>query len=371
MGKHGATVLALLLAAASTAAAQSGPVGYWKGDDGAGPTNALDSSGFGNNGTYQSGATTSTSVPTLQFPNTHSMQFTTAGAIVDAPGFSWPTGGPVTVAYWNNVTTAQVRNSSAFNVGNTDQPNRFHAHSPWSDSNLYWDYGDIGTTGRISASYTTSLNKWTHVALVSAGIGGNFKAIYLDGVQVATAATSDGPDVPLTGIGIGRWPGPNLDHAGMIDDFRIYDRVLTQAQITALAGGFTEPAAPTGLMATPGLGQIMLTWNASAGATSYNLKYATSTGGPYTTVPVAGTSYNHTGLPDTTTYYYVVSAIGTLGEGPNSPEISATTLTPPPPPPRTGTNRRSDCGCASIPVPGLWPWSLLALALALGLAARR
>ena len=40
----------------------TGPVGYWKGDDGGPPPTgnvAKDSSGFGNNGTYQGSATTS------------------------------------------------------------------------------------------------------------------------------------------------------------------------------------------------------------------------------------------------------------------------------------------------------------------------
>lgn len=370
MGKTGVASLALLFAAATAAAAQSGPVGYWKGDDGASPTTAADSSGLGNNGTYQSGATTSATIPTLQFTNTRSMSFTTAGAVVNAPGFSWPTGGPVTVAFWNNVASAQVRASSAFNVGNTDTPNRFHVHAPWSDSNIYWDYGDLGN-GRISAGYAAYLNKWTHVALVSAGNGGTFKAIYLDGVAVASGAVSDGPDIAMTGVNIGRWPGTSLDHQGLIDDFRIYDRVLTPAQIQALAQGFSEPAAPAGLSATPGMGQIQLVWNAVTGATSYTLRWATTAGGPYTAVPAAGTSYTHAGLPDTTTYYYVVSAIGTIGEGPNSGEIPATTLTPPPPPPRTGTNRRSDCGCASIPPPAGGAWGLLALAAAIALAARR
>ena len=34
MGQRASAVLAFLLAAATSAAAQSGPVGYWKGDDG-------------------------------------------------------------------------------------------------------------------------------------------------------------------------------------------------------------------------------------------------------------------------------------------------------------------------------------------------
>src|SRR5688572_5567670 len=271
MGKTGAPVwtfilsVGILMAAAAAAEAQAGPVGYWKGDDGATPTSALDSAGT-SNGTYVSGATTSTNVPTLQFANPTSMQFTTAGAAINIPGFSWPTGGPVTVAFWNNVATAQVQQSSAFSVGGLNAPNRFHVHAPWNDAtpNIYWDYGDYGTPGRINTSYVPYLNKWTHVALVSAGNSGNFKAIYLDGVLAVSATTSDGPDVALSGLTIGRWPGSS-EHKGLIDDFRIYSYVLQDTQIAALAAGSTEPAVPTGLGAAggPGLGEISVAWSAT------------------------------------------------------------------------------------------------------------
>lgn len=356
----------------SAALAQTGPAGYWKGDDGAAPTTAADSSGNGNNGTYQSGATTSTSVPTLTFANPSSFSFTTAGAVVNAPGFSWPTGGPVTVAFWNNVTTAQVRNSSAFNVGDMNTPNRFHAHAPWSDSNLYWDYGDLGTNGRISTNYTAYLNKWTHVALVSAGVGGNFRAIYLDGVLVTSQASSDGPQVALTGVSIGRWSAAG-DHQGLIDDFRIYSRVLTAAEINALFMGETEPGAPTGLTAAPGagFGEIQLNWTALAGATSYVLKRGTMSGGPYSTsIPVTGTSYLDTGLANSTTYYYVLAAVNTLGTGPDSSQAGATTLSLPPRTQRVG-NENDPCGCGSIPGAPNAALPVLALAIAAALVLAR
>src|SRR5207249_6790473 len=46
------------------------------------------------------------------------------------------------------------------------------------------------------------------------------------------------------------------------------------------------PAPPTGLTATPGNAQVALSWTASTGATSYNVKRATVSGGPYTTVEI-------------------------------------------------------------------------------------
>src|SRR5579862_5008625 len=49
----------------------------------------------------------------------------------------------------------------------------------------------------------------------------------------------------------------------------------------------SAPPAPTTLAATAGNQQISLTWTASSGATSYNVKRSTTTGGPYTQVGTA------------------------------------------------------------------------------------
>ncbi|HEX5717895.1 MAG TPA: M14 family zinc carboxypeptidase, partial [Thermoanaerobaculia bacterium] len=91
------------------------------------------------------------------------------------------------------------------------------------------------------------------------------------------------------------------------------------------------PGAPGTLSATPGNGQIGLTWTAASGATAYRVHRATASGGPYTTIQnnVIGTSFTDTGLTNGTAYFYVVTATNTVGEGPNSNEASATPVAPP------------------------------------------
>jgi fibronectin type 3 domain-containing protein len=82
---------------------------------------------------------------------------------------------------------------------------------------------------------------------------------------------------------------------------------------------------PTNLSATPGNTQVSLSWTASSGATSYNVKRSTTSGGPYTTVgSPTGTSFTNTGLVNGTTYFYVVSAVNASGESGNSAQVSAT-----------------------------------------------
>jgi pectate disaccharide-lyase len=83
------------------------------------------------------------------------------------------------------------------------------------------------------------------------------------------------------------------------------------------------PAAPTGLTAAAGNAQVGLSWTASSGAASYNIKRATVSSGPYTSVGTAtSASFTNTGLTNGTTYYYVVSAVNAAGESPNSAQVS-------------------------------------------------
>ncbi len=87
------------------------------------------------------------------------------------------------------------------------------------------------------------------------------------------------------------------------------------------------PAAPTGLSASPRNGQVALAWNASTGATSYNVKRSTTSGSGYTTLSSpTTTAYNDTTAANGTIYYYVVSAVGAGGESANSSQVSATPL---------------------------------------------
>ena len=84
------------------------------------------------------------------------------------------------------------------------------------------------------------------------------------------------------------------------------------------------PDAPTNLVATADTDSIVLTWDAVAGATSYNVKRAEVSGGPYTTIAVvAEETYDDTSVSPGVEYFYVVSAVNSGGEGDNSNEASA------------------------------------------------
>ncbi len=87
------------------------------------------------------------------------------------------------------------------------------------------------------------------------------------------------------------------------------------------------PAAPTGLSASPGDGEVTLTWGVVSGATNYNLYFSTTTGVTKTTgtkIANATLPYTHAGRSNGTTYHYIVTAENAGGEGPASTAASAT-----------------------------------------------
>ncbi len=97
----------------------------------------------------------------------------------------------------------------------------------------------------------------------------------------------------------------------------------------------TIPSAPTGLAATPGNSQVILTWSApgsdgGATITNYRIHRGLSSGAEAFLVQI-GNALTHTdlGLTNGVPYYYEVSAVNSVGEGPLSNEASATPATVP------------------------------------------
>ena len=145
----------------------------------------------------------------------------------------------------------------------------------------------------------------------------------------------DGTNWAATDVGRIDAPVPSTIYVGLVvcsaANGTLNTSTFSNIQISGGDGGApaVTPAAPAALLASPGNSAVPLRWQPSFGASSYTLKRATTSSGPYSIV-ASGTasSYTDTTVTNGTTYYYVVSAVNSAGESPNSPEDVATPRAP-------------------------------------------
>ncbi|MEO5915966.1 MAG: malectin domain-containing carbohydrate-binding protein [Luteolibacter sp.] len=129
--------------------------------------------------------------------------------------------------------------------------------------------------------------------------------------------------IPVSGANAGRYVKVTVSGGGGWAS--IYEMA-----INGVAPGSAAPPAPGALTATAGGGRVSLGWGASSNATSYAVKRATVSGGPYTTIATpTASSYMDSSVTLGATYYYVVSAVNATGESANSNEAGTATTTQP------------------------------------------
>ena len=113
-----------------------------------------------------------------------------------------------------------------------------------------------------------------------------------------------------------------------------YDVVVANTAGSAPSAAATltvlvPPPVPTGVTAVAGNAIVTLTWNLSAGATSYKVKRGTASSLYSGTFGGIGTnSYTDATVTNGTFYYYVVTAVNAVGESGASSEVIARPVVP-------------------------------------------
>ena len=228
---------------------------------------------------------------------------------------------PDTITNWSRV----------FDFGTGTTVNMFLAPKNAANGKVRFAITTGGGNGeqRIDGANALTAGAWSHVVVTKSG---NTGILYVNGVEVGrntgmTLSPSSLGATTLNYLGRSQYSDPYFD--GKIDDFRIYARALAPTEIATATASQMPLATVSGLQATPvSSAQINLSWTANPNAASYNVKRATTPGGPYTTLVTGVTtnSYSSGGLNAGSVYYYVVSATNAGGEGANSAEASATTF---------------------------------------------
>lgn len=197
----------------------------------------------------------------------------------------------------------------------------------------------------VSAA-SVGTNEWHHVAVSFQRVSyrSGHVRLYLDGAlsgvvsNVTWAVNQTGP-VYFGGPAVNSVFSRNFN--GLLDDLALWRTRFDDADLARLATGpasrcgglevtntvtvVTAPLAPQNLQASILNSSVVLTWNSVAGATSYNVKRSSASGGPFTTIASNITVTNFT---DSTSvldvnYFYVVSAVNVGGESANSTAVSA------------------------------------------------
>ncbi|HET9674929.1 MAG TPA: LamG-like jellyroll fold domain-containing protein [Gaiellaceae bacterium] len=330
----------------------AGLVAAYSFDAGSGSTLA-DLSGTGNNGAI-SGATWSTQGRyggALSFDGVNDLV-----TIADAPSLDLTTGmtleawaRPTTVTNWRTVLLKEQPAQLIYALYANNTGNRPSAHV------------FVGADQELRGTARLTANVWTHLA---ATYDGATLRIFVDGTQAATLAVSGSILTSNNPLRIGgnsiwsEWFG------GLIDDVRIYNRPLTQAQIQSdmntpvgppQPGDLSPPTAPGTPSVTTAIGQANLSWTAATdnvGVVRYNVHRSTTSGfTPSLSNRVAqptGTSYSDTGLAGGT-YYYKVTAEDAAGNvGSPSGQAQANVPADSPPTAPTGLSAATAIGTASL-----------------------
>jgi len=152
---------------------------------------------------------------------------------------------PKTVTAW--VYTRSFNDGGIFDMGANVNSQNFSLRTMGTEN--LWRAQRYGyPTYDFDVTYPSS-NVWVHMALVYEGeAGGHASYVYADGkrigMQVAELNTTDNRTFQ-----IGVWSGNYFD--GLIDELRLYNRALTQAEVASLAGETTPFTQPIERLLTP------------------------------------------------------------------------------------------------------------------------
>jgi hypothetical protein len=223
------------ISASATVTVVNGLQGSWLLDEGSGTATA-DSSGNGNTGSFSGSP-----LPTWA-----------AGVTGDGLAFSG-TGGFVSIPASASLNNLQSQGGGGMTVVAWVYPTSSNSNQIFLDKQV-WTFGFFGpgavifshvcATGQVqayTASNAVSLNQWSQIVATWTGLpSGSSMVIYLNGTAITrnsqdcSGSMSDDSSYPLTlgGTFYNRNP-----FAGTLDDVRVYKRVLSASEISALYNG--------------------------------------------------------------------------------------------------------------------------------------
>lgn len=215
----------------------AGLVGYWKLGEASGSV-AYDSSGYGNNGTYN-GTTPSTNVPPVHFPDPFSRSFNGSTDYVKfSQGLPDIPGTNITLSAWVNLVGDPGGNTGLFhtvirNSGAGGTGTQYDLLISKARTTLLFQ--GVNFAAQCPSFTTLSFNWWYHTAVT---YNGSQVAFYLNGTNMGSVAETAALGTrTLVGNAIGSAANGNYFLNGLLNDVRVYNRALSGGEIAMIALG--------------------------------------------------------------------------------------------------------------------------------------
>jgi hypothetical protein len=228
-----------------------GLVLYWRLEEPQAGTQALDSSGNNFHGMYvgSTGIPAASMVlpPLIKYPNTSSRAFITANRqairLAGTPAALRPANN-VTVSVWFRASGTDASGGTATGAELVSVGNNYLVRLRGNPVGVEFSKRPVGGGASIQCRMPTAAatdGNWHHMAGISSATEG--VKVYFDGVL--RCALDRREDISYTGSGagpdvfVGRHANSEdqWDFGGNIDEVRIYNRVLTEPEVMALAQG--------------------------------------------------------------------------------------------------------------------------------------
>ena len=305
----------------TTSATPSGLVAAYAFDEGTGSAVA-DASGHGLTGTISGAAWTT------QGRYTNALSFDGVGSYVDLGNpSSLQITGSMTLSAWVKATGNPGDDGQI--IAKSDNSNGWQLKSSPDTGPQTFGIAIASSSSRVQRYSTTvrSLNVWYHVAGVFNAAAQTLD-IYVNGVLdngvLSGTVPASQSDAALN-VNVGRRTG-GYNFNGLIDEVRVYNRALTQAEIqsdmtTPLTGQPLPPAPQCLAPANWATGQptsLSFRWNRVASAAGYHLQVSSDSlfSSPIMNdASLTDTARQVTNLAQATTYYWRVSSRSSAGEG--------------------------------------------------------
>jgi hypothetical protein len=252
-------------------------MGHWRFDEALGNV-AFDSSGNDHNGMIAKGAEWSATGRlggALNFKGIGNVE-------IPIEVFS-RIDGEITIALWQYGSESQPVQDSIFQTSRPGYATNLNIHLPSDNGEVIWDCPSADRTKYVAVSPNEYKGRWNHWVFTK-NIRSGYAKIYLNGSLVKMAVGKTGPIIPQLGItqaSIGSYCSGDGGfygfYEGLVDDFRIYNRELTEAEIarSAAAGSAWNPSPADNAEYVPAY--TVLSWSpGSADVASHDVYFSTN-----------------------------------------------------------------------------------------------